>query len=101
MKRFGYLIKLGGDPEIRQALKSGVDKSMKLVPAASSSEAVRRVAMYQHSPAEWAEMTRDARRDYGDNRPITGARGALLVGYAMICYAVSWAYEQAGRLVGR
>ena len=99
MKRYGYMIKLGGDREIAAALARGTEGNMKLLPA-GNSEAVRRVAMYQHSPEEWEEMRRDARRLYGHNRPVKGIRGALLVAYAMVCYAVGCAYDRAEALLG-
>lgn len=92
--RYGYMIRLGGDREISEALARGADASMQLIPArASSSEAVRRVAMWQHTPEEWHRMTLDARRRYRRNRQPQGVRKALLVGYALACYGVSLAWD--------
>ena len=103
MKRFGYFVRLGGDREIAEALRRGADGAMMARPGASS-EAVRRVAMMRHTPEEWRRMTRRARKKYGRNEEITGVRGALLVGVAMVVLAVGgivdtvWeAVERSGR----
>lgn len=92
MKRYGYFVRLGGDREISEALARGAEGAL-MPPRGSSSEAVRRVAMMQHTPEEWRAMTLDARRQYRLNKPITGLRGALLVGYALACYAVALAWD--------
>jgi hypothetical protein len=92
MKRYGYLVRLGGDAEVSEALSRGVRGAMLPVPR-DRNEACRRVAMWQHTPQEWRQMTRDARRKYRHNKPIRGASGALLVGYAMVCYGVQVAFD--------
>ena len=98
MKKFGYFVRLGGDREIAEALSRGA--TGQLLPAAqASSEAVRRVAMWQHTPEEWRRMTRQARRKYGKNAPITGVPRALLIGYAMICLGVRAACDWVCALV--
>lgn len=97
MKRYGYLVRLGGDAEVSEALERGVRGAMLPVPR-DNNELCRRVAMWQHTPQEWREMTLDARRKYRRNKPITGVGGALLVGYAMVCYGVQVAFDWIFRL---
>lgn len=92
MKRFGYYVRLGGDAEIAQALARGDQGALQPMPA-QSSEAVRRVAMWQHSPEEWKKMRLDARRRYRRNRRPQGLEKVLLVGYALICFGVAAAFE--------
>ena len=108
--RFGYLIKLGGDAEIAGALKAGVDSGMEQYTASAEpfnrtalgSEAVRRVAMWQHSPEEWAHMTEEARVIYGGQPYSPKWAEALLVVWAMLCYGVSQAFHwQDAILKGR
>lgn len=98
MKRFGYFVRLGGDREISEALARGATGAMQARPG-SSSEAVRRVAMMKHTPEEWREMTLDARRKYRRNRPVTGVRGALLVGVALVVLGLSNGVEALWRAV--
>lgn len=98
--RYGYMIKLGGDREIAEALARGAGEHLRLLPAGPSSEAVRRVAMMQHTPEEWARMTRKARKKYGRNRQPEGAVRALLAGYELICYGVSRAWDRLLTAVG-
>ncbi len=92
MKRYGYLIRLGGDAEVGDALARGVRGAMLPVPR-DNNELCRRVAMWQHTPEEWRKMTRSARRKYRYNKPIEGVGGALLMGYAMVCYGVQVAFD--------
>ena len=92
MKRFGYYVRLGGDAEISEALARGDTRAMLPAPR-GNNEACRRVAMWQHTPEEWREMTLDARRRYRRNRRPQGVGKALLVGYAMICYGARWAFD--------
>lgn len=97
MKRFGYVIRTGGDPEIAGALAAAV--SPKPMPAAP--DAVRRVAMHQHTPEEWAQMTEDARAFYGRRSwPTPRWARALLALYALACYGVSLAYHRQDALLG-
>lgn len=97
MKRYGYFVRLGGDAEIAEALARGAQGALQPMPG-HSSEAVRRVAMMQHTPEEWARMTRRARRKYRHNPQPAGVGKALLIGYAMACYGVSlcWRRLMAG-----
>ena len=88
MKRFGYYVRLGGDAEISEALARGDTRAMLPAPR-GNNEACRRVAMWQHTPEEWREMTLDARRRYRRNRRPQGVGKALLVGYALVCLGVS------------
>jgi hypothetical protein len=92
MKKLGYLVRLGGDAEVREALDRGVRGAMLPAPR-ENNEACRRVAMWQHTPDEWREMRLDARRRYRRNRMPTGAAGKLLVGYALVCYCVQVGFD--------
>ena len=92
MKRYGYLVRLGGDTEVSEALGRGVRGAMLPVPR-DNNELCRRVAMWQHTPEEWRRMTREARRKYRKNRMPQGVAGALLVGYAMVCYGVQVGFD--------
>jgi hypothetical protein len=97
--RYGYVIKMGGDPEIANALRDGVVKG---TPApASGSEAVRRVAMHQHTPEEWAAMTTQGRCDYGQTRPAPRLAQRLLVAWAMLCYGIAQAYKAQDKVLER
>ena len=69
MARMGYIIKLGGDPEISAALAAGVratseDRARVVrdeIIRQRSEAAVRRVAMQRHTPEELAAMIVKAR----------------------------------------
>lgn len=100
MKKFGYLIKLGGDREISEALARGAAGAL-TPPRGSSSEAVRRVAMMRHTPEEWRQMTLDARRKYRRNRLPDGLAGKLLVGVAMVVLAVGGIVDTVWEAVER
>ena len=100
MKRFGYYIRLGGDKEVSEALKRGDAVAMLPAPR-NNNEACRRVAMMKHTPEEWREMTLDARQKYRRNRPVTGVRGALLVGVALVVLGLSNGVEALWRAVER
>lgn len=105
MKRFGYVIRMGGDAEISGALAAGMErgttssgasrhlplKGKALGPRAQ--EGLRRVAMYQHSPEEWAEMIEDARVVYGGQRATPKALQWLVIGYAVICTTIERCYR--------
>ena len=94
VKKFGYLVRLGGDAEVSEALDRGVRGAMLPVPR-ENNEACRRVAMWQHTPQEWREMTLDARRRYRRNRRPQGIGKALLIGYALVCLGVSAGFKWA------
>jgi len=110
MRRYGYAIRVGGDSEIAGALAAGIESgtasadTTSLTAAAGTypkgegfgegfggqaSDAVRRVAMMQHTPEEWAEMTEEARVFYGGQRYMPWLAEKLLIGYALICYVIS------------
>ena len=101
MKRFGFAIRKGGDPEIANALESGIDRGTRNALEKQSSDAVRRVAMMRHTPQEWEEMTEEARVFYGgrDYTPRWAER--LLVGWALVCLGASWLYHLQDRLLDR
>lgn len=101
--RYGYAIRIGGDPEIGAALRDGM---MKGTPAqeqapARGSEAVRRVAMMQHTPEEWAQMTEDAGVIYGGRRFMPRWAERLLVVYAMLCYGIAQAFKAQDKVLER
>lgn len=85
MKRFGFAIRTGGDPEIAGALARGIQMGSPRQEALrkQSSEAVRRVAMMQHTPEEWAEMLEDAQYAYRV-RPVGRALGMVLGVWALV-----------------
>lgn len=93
--RYGYVIRIGGDPEIRAALRDGVLKGTPAQEQApkKGSDAVRRVAMHQHTPEEWEAMTTKARYDYGQTRQAPRWAQRLLVAYAMLCYGIAQAFR--------
>lgn len=115
MKRFGYAIRIGGDAEISGALAAGMERGTRVpyppfgvLPHCGgealgtrakealgprAKEGLRRVAMYQHSPEEWAEMIEDARVVYGGQRATPKALQWLVVGYAVICTTIERCYR--------
>ena len=99
--RFGFAIRKGGDPEIANALESGIDRGTRTALAKQSSDAVRRVAMMRHTPEEWAAMTVQARYDYGQDPPSPRWAERLLVGWALVCMGASWLYHLQDRLFDR
>ena len=101
MKRYGYAIRSGGDPEISGALAEGIDRGTRLAIIQRSDEAVRRVAMRRHTPEEWAAMTAQARYDYGQDQPAPRWARCLLAGYALICYGLSLLHHQQDRILNR
>lgn len=76
MMRFGYVIRIGGDADIAEALRDGVEKGTPSVRRSLTApsereplgpmagEALRRVAMQRHTPEELREMIFQARVDY-------------------------------------
>lgn len=109
--RYGYAIRIGGDPEISGALKNGIEKGTSSAPAtrghlhprgkALDSEAVRRVDMMRHTPEEWARMTKDAGVIYGGRRFMPRWAEKLLVGYAMLCYGIAQAFKAQDKVLER
>ena len=98
MKRFGFAIRTGGDPEIAEALAGGIKAGTRQT---HHSDAVRRVAMMRHTPEEWAAMTEEARVFYGGRQYMPRWAERLLVGWALICLGVSWLYHRQDRLLHR
>ena len=99
--RFGFAIRKGGDPEIADALESGINRGTRCALEKQSSDAVRRVAMMRHTPEEWAAMTIQARYDYGQDPPAPRWAERLLVGWALVCMGASWLYHLQDRLFDR
>lgn len=98
MKRFGFAIRTGGDPEIADALAGGIKAGSRQT---HHSDAVRRVAMMRHTPEEWDAMIAKARYEYGQDRPMSRLGERLLVGWALICLGMSWLYHRQDRLLHR
>lgn len=92
-----------GDPEITGAIEAGwkATRALGERPYGETSDAVRRVAMWQHSPEEWHAMTLDAREKYRRNRRPEGTAKALLIGYALVCMVVSAGFRALFRTVER
>lgn len=101
MKRFGFAIRTGGDPDIADALESGIDHGTRRAFERHNSDAVRRVAMMRHTPEEWEAMTIKARYDYGQDKPMPRWAERVLVGWAMVCMGMSWLYHLQDRLLDR
>ena len=101
MARYGYVIRMGGDPEISGALAAGIEAGSTAQRPAPGSDAVRRVAMMQHTPEEWARMTQEARVIYGGRRYMPRWAERLLVAWAMLCYGISRAYRAQDMVLGR
>ena len=92
MKKYGYYVRLGGDAEVSATLARG-DVATLLPAPMDRNEACRRVAMWQHTPQEWRQMTLDARRRYRRNRRPQGIGKAMLIGYALVCLGVHTAFD--------
>ena len=75
-----------GDSEIGTAIANGIVRR-------NESDAVRRVAMHQHTPEEWAQMTEDVRRERELIRPAGKVYGAVLLAWAMLWVVIFDAYE--------
>ena len=127
MKRFGFAIRTGGDPEISRALAEGIERGTTEASSVTGcavppdarmlakaygppkreglgehcSVAVRRVAMMRHTPQEWARMTEDARVFYGGSNYTPRWIERLLIGWTIIWMGVSWLYHQQDRLLNR
>ena len=110
MARYGYVIRMGGAPVISGARAAGMEKGTRgttspgLRPSSpegegKGSDAVRRVAMMQHTPEEWARMTQEARVIYGGRRYMPRWAERLLVAWAMLCYGISRAYRAQDRVL--
>ena len=110
MARYGYVIRMGGDPEISAALREGVEMGTRgttspgLRPPSpkgegSGSETARRLAMMRHTPEEWRQMTEDARVIYGGQRYRPRWVERLLVAWAMLCYGIGQAYQAQDRVL--
>ena len=105
MKRFGYAIRIGGDPQIATALRDGMERGTgslrRFAPPPSQREALgpraaqglQNVAFRRHSPEELEAMIEEARVIYGGRRYTPRWAERLLAGYALICYGVSLLYH--------
>ena len=111
MARYGYVIRMGGDPEISAALREGMEKGSPTrtssvtacgratFPRGEGSDTIRRLAMMRHTPEEWRQMTEEARVIHGGRKILPRWVERLLVAYAMICYGLSRAYRAQDRLL--
>ena len=106
MKRFGYAIRTGGDPEIATALRAGMERGSTSSVTATpchlphrgrlgprAAQGLQNVAFRRHSPEELEAMIEEARVIYGGRRYMPRWAQRLLVGYALICYGVSLLYH--------
>ena len=130
MKRFGYAIRIGGDPQIATALRAGMERGTgslrRFAPppsergtaaAGTSSGAARHlphrgrlgpraaqglqnVTFRRRSPEELEAMIEEARVIYGGRRYTPRWAQRLLVGYALICYGVSLLYHAQDSMMG-
>ena len=109
MIRYGYAIRTGGDPEISEALRAGMERGTRVpyppfgvLPHCGgeangkalgprAAQGLRNVALRRHSPEELAAMIEEARVIYGGRRYTPRWAERLLAGYALICYGVSLA----------
>lgn len=119
MIRFGYAIRIGGDPEISAALREGMEKGSPTRtssvsagalppsaqghgyahPSGEGNDTARRLAMMRHTPEEWRQMTEDARVIYGGQRYRPRWVERLLVAWAMLCYGIGQAYRAQARVL--
>ena len=81
------VIKTYGDSEIAGAIVNGI------VRKTPRPESLRRVAMHQHTPEEWAAMITKARYDYGQDRTHGRLYEAVLVAWAMFWFDLRGWYE--------
>ena len=75
-----------GDPKLADAMANAVTRP--------ASDAVRRVAMHQHTPEEWDEMTLQAQYDYGRNKAPGRIRGTILGLWALLWTAIFAEYAR-------
>lgn len=72
------VIKTYGDKQIAEAIVNGIVRDV------PKSDAVRRVAMHQHTPEEWAQMIADVVDEREQIRPVGRVRGAVLGAWALV-----------------
>ena len=101
MKRFGFAIRTGGDPEISGALAAGIEQASRDEVSSYVTDAVRRVAMMQHTPEEWEAMIVKARYEYGQDPPTPRWMERLLVTWALAWMGMRWLYHLQDRLLNR
>lgn len=94
MKRFGFAIRVGGDPEIAGALRAGIQAGTREEIERNSSDAVRRVDMMRHTPEEWEELIEDARVVHGGRHRLPRWADRLLGLYGLLCYGVSLGWRR-------
>lgn len=117
MRRFGYAIRVGGDPEISGALRDGMERGTRepyppfgVLPHCGgeangkalgprAAQGLRNVTMRRHTPEELEAMIEEARVVYGGQRHTPRWATQLLAGYALICYGVSLAFHAQDRVI--
>ena len=98
--RYGYAIRIGGDPEISGTLRDGMVKGQAARALGPRAEqGLQNVALRRHSPEELEDMIAEARVVYGGRRYMPRWAERLLAGYALICYGLSLAYRAQDRLL--
>lgn len=101
MRRFGYAIRTGGDPEIARALASGISRGTRDEITDAASEAVMRVTVHRGRDSEyWETKITEARFLYDTPEPPRILQ-ALLVCYGFICYWVSQAFHAQELVLGK
>lgn len=75
-----------GDPKLADAMANAVTRP--------TSDAVRRVAMHQHTPEEWDEMTLQAQYDYGRNKVPGRICGAIMGLWGLLWMAIFAEYAR-------
>lgn len=93
MKRYGFVIKSGGDPEIAGALVAGMEQGLRQYQPRHSA-AVRRLDMQRHTREELIDMIADARMHYGQTRRLPRWADRLLGMYGLMCYCVSLGWRR-------
>lgn len=112
MKRFGYVIRIGGDAEISGALRAGMERGTRVpyppfgvLPHCGgealgprAEEGLRNVAMRRHTPDELRAMIAKAQYDYGQLRQPGPVGVAVMRALALVGYGCSWLWR---RMSGR
>ena len=94
MKRFGFVIRTGGDPEITGALIDGIEQGVREARGKHCREAVRRLDMKCRTREELLGMIAEAQAQYGNVRPLPGWAARALGLYGLVCYGVSLGWRR-------
>lgn len=89
MKR--ALVIRAGSPDIADAIVGGMGRAHRT--SRQTDEALRRVAMRQHTPQEWDAMIAKARYDYGQDAPVGRVHAVVLGVWARLWMAIDAWYR--------